>query len=72
MPTVGIPQNSTKWDSSIFKKQYRTLYEFFSVVVRWHAVASWTWDAQDETCGICRMAFDGFVPTVNFLGMTVH
>ncbi|XVE78957.1 hypothetical protein DITRI_Ditri14bG0020000 [Diplodiscus trichospermus] len=26
---------------------------------RWHAVASWTWDAQDETCGICRMAFDG-------------
>ncbi|KAE8711324.1 Anaphase-promoting complex subunit 11 [Hibiscus syriacus] len=27
--------------------------------LRWHAVASWTWDAQDETCGICRMAFDG-------------
>ncbi|PPE01009.1 hypothetical protein GOBAR_DD01972 [Gossypium barbadense] len=26
---------------------------------KWHAVASWTWDAQDETCGICRMAFDG-------------
>ncbi|KAL8214829.1 hypothetical protein R6Q57_004278 [Mikania cordata] len=26
---------------------------------RWHAVASWTWDAHDETCGICRMAFDG-------------
>ncbi|KAK4279534.1 hypothetical protein QN277_011303 [Acacia crassicarpa] len=28
----------------------------------WHAVASWTWDAQDETCGICRMAFDGCCP----------
>ncbi|XP_038993692.1 anaphase-promoting complex subunit 11-like [Hibiscus syriacus] len=28
-------------------------------VATWHAVASWTWDAQDETCGICRMAFDG-------------
>ncbi|KAI3850936.1 hypothetical protein MKX03_007359 [Papaver bracteatum] len=24
-----------------------------------HRVASWTWpDAQDETCVICRMAFD--------------
>ncbi|XP_040940780.1 anaphase-promoting complex subunit 11 [Gossypium hirsutum] len=30
-----------------------------SQVATWHAVASWTWDAQDETCGICRMAFDG-------------
>ncbi|XP_026435082.1 anaphase-promoting complex subunit 11-like [Papaver somniferum] len=27
--------------------------------ITWHGVASWTWDAQDETCGICRMAFDG-------------
>ncbi|KQK22041.1 hypothetical protein BRADI_1g64721v3 [Brachypodium distachyon] len=31
-------------------------------VLQWHAVASWTWDAQDETCGICRMAFDGCCP----------
>ncbi|TVU46734.1 hypothetical protein EJB05_06288, partial [Eragrostis curvula] len=28
-------------------------------ILQWHAVASWTWDAQDETCGICRMPFDG-------------
>ncbi|CAL5402001.1 unnamed protein product [Camellia sinensis] len=28
----------------------------------WHAVSSWTWDAQDETCGICRLAFDGCCP----------
>ncbi|KAK8520584.1 hypothetical protein V6N12_004518 [Hibiscus sabdariffa] len=34
-----------------------SLAKFLSL--RWHAVASWTWDAQDETCGICRMAFDG-------------
>ncbi|PKI66106.1 hypothetical protein CRG98_013514 [Punica granatum] len=30
-------------------------------IVKWHAVASWTWDAQDETCGIlwgsCNHAF---------------
>lgn len=35
---------------------------------RWHAVASWTWDAQDETCGICRMAFDGCCPDCKFPG----
>ncbi|KAL8153443.1 hypothetical protein V2J09_011203 [Rumex salicifolius] len=28
----------------------------------WHAVASWTWDAQDEMCGICRLVFDGCCP----------
>ena len=35
---------------------------------RWHPVASWTWDAQDETCGICRMAFDGCCPDCKFPG----
>nr|GMD26937.1 anaphase-promoting complex subunit 11 [Ipomoea batatas] len=34
----------------------------------WHAVASWTWDAQDETCGICRMAFDGCCPDCKIPG----
>ncbi|EOA32066.1 hypothetical protein CARUB_v10015309mg, partial [Capsella rubella] len=37
-------------------------------VNRWHAVASWTWDAQDETCGICRMAFDGCCPDCKLPG----
>ncbi|RDY01927.1 Anaphase-promoting complex subunit 11 [Mucuna pruriens] len=35
---------------------------------KWHAVASWTWDAQDETCGICRMAFDGCCPDCKLPG----
>ncbi|EEF50037.1 ring finger, putative [Ricinus communis] len=35
---------------------------------RWHAIASWTWDAQDETCGICRMAFDGCCPDCKLPG----
>ncbi|PWA63794.1 anaphase-promoting complex subunit 11 [Artemisia annua] len=34
----------------------------------WHAVASWTWDAHDETCGICRMAFDGCCPDCKLPG----
>lgn len=39
-----------------------------SVKYRWHAVASWTWNAQDETCGICRMAFDGCCPDCKLPG----
>eukprot|EP00959_Pyramimonas_sp_CCMP1952_P206479 4318155-Pyramimonas_sp.AAC.1 len=27
-------------------------------ILNWHAVASWTWDAQDDACGICRQDFD--------------
>ncbi|KAL6527876.1 ubiquitin-protein ligase Anaphase Promoting Complex [Orobanche minor] len=34
----------------------------------WHAVASWTWGAQDETCGICRMAYDGCCPDCKLPG----
>ncbi|GAV69476.1 zf-Apc11 domain-containing protein, partial [Cephalotus follicularis] len=45
-----------------------TKYAFDSVKARWHAVASWTWDAQDETCGICRMAFDGCCPDCKLPG----
>ncbi|KAL5194455.1 Anaphase-promoting complex subunit 11 [Glycine soja] len=41
---------------------------FCFVKCRWHAVASWTWDAQDETCGICRMAFDGCCPDCKLPG----
>jgi anaphase-promoting complex subunit 11 len=22
----------------------------------WHAVATWTWGAEDDACGICRFA----------------
>lgn len=47
-------------------------FEFNACVVvstcRWHAVAAWTWDAQDETCGICRMAFDGCCPDCKLPG----
>ena len=25
----------------------------------WNGVASWKWIANDDTCGICRVAFDG-------------
>ncbi|KAM9537768.1 anaphase-promoting complex subunit 11 isoform 2-T2 [Guaruba guarouba] len=28
----------------------------------WHGVASWLWVANDDNCGICRMAFNGCCP----------
>ncbi|XP_058107039.1 anaphase-promoting complex subunit 11-like, partial [Magnolia sinica] len=49
-------------------RQFFIFYFVFPLNYRWHAVASWTWDAQDETCGICRMAFDGCCPDCKFPG----
>ncbi|XP_027936022.1 anaphase-promoting complex subunit 11-like isoform X3 [Vigna unguiculata] len=40
----------------------------FSEKSKWHGIVSWTWDAQDETCGICRMAFDGCCPDCKLPG----
>jgi anaphase-promoting complex subunit 11 len=28
----------------------------------WHAVASWTWAAEDDVCGICHTPLDGCAP----------
>ena len=32
----------------------------------WHAVASWTWNAGDDVCGICHTDFDGCPPEAKF------
>lgn len=37
-------------------------------VEHWRAVASWTWDAGDDVCGICRAPFDGAPPDAKFPG----
>ncbi|XP_061736801.1 anaphase-promoting complex subunit 11 isoform X1 [Nerophis ophidion] len=31
-------------------------------VKKWNGVASWLWVANDENCGICRLAFNGCCP----------
>ncbi|CAH3022576.1 unnamed protein product [Porites evermanni] len=35
---------------------------------RWIGVATWRWVANDENCGICRMAFDGCCPDCKIPG----
>ena len=36
--------------------------------VRWTAVATWRWVANDDNCGICRMPFDGCCPDCKLPG----
>uniref|UniRef100_A0A7S0S693 Anaphase-promoting complex subunit 11 n=1 Tax=Chlamydomonas leiostraca TaxID=1034604 RepID=A0A7S0S693_9CHLO len=41
---------------------------FTVTIKRWHGVAAWTWNAGDDVCGICRMAFDGCPPDGKYPG----
>ncbi len=36
--------------------------------IRWNAVATWSWDVNDDSCGICRMNFDGPCPDCKLPG----
>ncbi|KAJ4827828.1 ubiquitin-protein ligase Anaphase Promoting Complex [Turnera subulata] len=66
-----LVNNVTKFETSNFSDENLDLISFCYVppiCTEWHAVASWTWDAQDETCGICRMAFDGCCPDCKLPG----
>jgi len=35
---------------------------------RFHAVAAWSWNANDDLCGICQAAFEGVCPGVKYPG----
>ncbi|CAL0320914.1 unnamed protein product [Lupinus luteus] len=58
------------WAPHFLPIHFQLNHKMFILFVkyRWHAVSSWTWDAQDETCGICRMAFDGCCPDCKLPG----
>jgi anaphase-promoting complex subunit 11 len=34
----------------------------------WNGVCVWKWDAKDDTCGICRVPFDGCCPDCKMPG----
>lgn len=38
---------------------------------QWNGVASWLWVANDENCGICRMAFNGCCPECEYAKLTL-
>lgn len=35
---------------------------------RFHAVSFWSWNANDDVCGICQSAFEGVAPGVKYPG----
>lgn len=35
---------------------------------RFHGVAAWSWNANDDVCGICQSAFEGTAPGVKYPG----
>ena len=35
---------------------------------RFHAVAKWSWNANDDVCGICQSEFEGVAPGVKYPG----
>ncbi|MEQ2202056.1 hypothetical protein XENOCAPTIV_023196, partial [Xenoophorus captivus] len=38
---------------------------------QWSGVASWSWVANDENCGICRMPFNGCCPDCEYLSRDI-
>ena len=53
-------ENSENIMSSTSKNSSKTK---LNVKIRaWNGVATWKWIANDDTCGICRVAFDGCCP----------
>mmetsp|Transcript_19761 Transcript_19761/g.44805 ORF Transcript_19761/g.44805 Transcript_19761/m.44805 type:complete len:84 (-) Transcript_19761:211-462(-) len=37
-------------------------------IKRWHGVAAWKWDVNDDCCGICRFAFEACCPDCKIPG----
>jgi anaphase-promoting complex subunit 11 len=37
-------------------------------IKRFHAVSRWSWNVNDEVCGICQTAFEGTSPNVKYPG----
>lgn len=59
-------------DASTLNSQILQLWcgitSYHSCVHRWIGVATWRWVANDDNCGICRMAFDGCCPDCKIPG----
>lgn len=52
-----------EWKLQWLLTSYSYSFQGMKVKIRhWNGVASWTWVANDENCGICRMPFNGCCP----------
>ena len=65
-PNAHAPASSAAADQPI--PPPHTGRGFVVQVKEYHAVAQWHWDAGDDVCGICRVAFEGCPPGAKFPG----
>ena len=55
-------EHATKYDGLSTKKKLEMK------IKKWHAIAEWTWGAEDDVCGICHSKFDQCAPDCKFPG----
>ena len=61
------PQSCLK--TEVTEEQIMLQVNLFQVTMKgWNGVATWKWVANDDTCGICRVAFDGCCPDCKLPG----
>lgn len=54
MTTTPQAQTQTQTKASITQPMLQVK------IKKWHTVAEWKWDVNDDSCGICRMPFDSY------------
>lgn len=66
-----IDRNITTLISSIIQVSYCLSYNVIKIIISAVdvlGVAQWRWVANDDTCGICRVAFEACCPDCKFAG----
>uniref|UniRef100_A0A914UUJ8 Anaphase-promoting complex subunit 11 n=1 Tax=Plectus sambesii TaxID=2011161 RepID=A0A914UUJ8_9BILA len=57
-PPQLTPTLMSSSSSAIDIKPFQSKTRLKVRIKKWNAVANWKWVANDDSCGICRMAFD--------------
>jgi uncharacterized protein YfiM (DUF2279 family) len=58
-----LPLDSMKVPGGSLKNQRRIVVR----IKRFHGVAKWSWNANDDVCGICQAAFEGAAPGIRYV-----
>lgn len=65
--TIRVSENTCRKQKNWIEKVSNTFRDHTSTsmkvaISKYHGVATWHWDVDDECCGICRMPFDACCP----------
>jgi anaphase-promoting complex subunit 11 len=64
----GGANNITDENSLPKVKKFDSQTKLKVTIKGWNGVSAWKWIANDDTCGICRVAFDGCCPDCKLPG----